>query len=44
LNQQIEELDFTYKNTRAEFDAYRDDTTKKDNSRSKIIAELREQI
>lgn len=44
LTQQVEELDFTYKNTRAELDAFRDDMLKKDNNRCKTIDELREQI
>lgn len=44
LSQQIEELDFTYKNTRAELDAFRDDSVKKDINRNKLIGELREQI
>jgi chromosome segregation ATPase len=44
LTQQVEELDFTYKNTRAELEAHREDTAKKDNNRNKLISELREQI
>ncbi len=41
LSQQVEELDFTYKNTKAELEAFRDDMNKKDNNRCKIIDELR---
>lgn len=37
LTQQIEELDFAYKNTKAELDAVREETTKKDNSKTKLI-------
>ena len=44
LTQQIEELDFTYKNIRAELDAVREETSKKDSSKTKLINELREQI
>lgn len=44
MAQQVEELDFTYKNTRAELDAFREDMIKKDNNRCKTIDELREQI
>jgi uncharacterized coiled-coil protein SlyX len=41
LTQQIEELDFTYKNTKAELEAFREDMSKRDNSRIKTIDELR---
>ena len=44
LTQQIEELDFTYKNIRAELEAVREETSKKDSNKTKLINELREQI
>ena len=37
LSQQIEELDFTFKNTRAELDAFREEAMKKEAGRTKII-------
>ncbi len=44
LSQQIEEIDFTYKNTKAQLEAFREQTAKKEANRTKLINELRDQI
>jgi uncharacterized coiled-coil protein SlyX len=37
LSQQIEELDFSFKNARAELDAFREESMKKETARTKLI-------
>ncbi len=44
LTQQIEELDFSFKNTKTELEAVREQNSRKDATKTKLINQLRQQI
>lgn len=44
LTQQIEELDFSFKNTKTELEAVREQNSRKDVTKTKLINQLRQQI